>query len=313
MSNQTNDNLRLDDDDDDVDDALHTLIAMGFDPSPARCALDRHAGQIEAAANYLLTTTGSDGGGDEQHASSCSCRVPMNIDVEQIQGTTSQYSFDHGRSACTFIALHAAMHFLNGNPPSEFITTTTTASPRMDATFLDQMVQDGCTTWSQWTLQQQPPANASEHTAVDDILPSALFPNLNIVPGGIRQGLLLPNGTTQNPSGIATDLYTLLLDCQLPTQWICIVMIKPPETILLCLPPKSSNPNNKYYLLDSHPRMVEFGAEQSYGRIHGSLLDLVQSVRSIFPVTDLGPDIPEYMAAMYHSFDLYPLQITNNI
>jgi hypothetical protein len=311
MSNQTNDDVRLDDDDDDDDHALHTLIAMGFDPSSARCALDRHAGQIEAAANYLLTTTGSDGGGEQPTSSSSSCRVPIHIDVEQIQGTTSQYSFDHGRSACTFIALHAAMNFLNGNQTSEFITTTT-ASPRMDATFLDQMVQDGCTTWSQWTLQQ--PANASEHTAVDDILPSALFPNLNIVPGGIRQGLL-SNGTTQNPSGIATDLSTLLLECQLPTQWICIVMIKPPETILLCLPPKSSNPscNNKYYLLDSHPRMVEFGAEQSYGRIHGSLLDLVQSVRSIFPVTDLGPDIPEYMVAMYHSFDLYPLQITKRI
>jgi hypothetical protein len=40
------------------------------------------------------------------------------------------------------------------------------------------------------------------------------------------------------------------------------------------------------------------------------LPDLVHSsVQKIFSVTDLGRDVPEYMTAMYNSFDLYPMRL----
>jgi hypothetical protein len=34
---------------------------------------------------------------------------------------------------------------------------------------------------------------------------------------------------------------------------------------------------------------------------------LVQSLEAIYPVTELGSDVPEMMQMMYNSFDVYPL------
>jgi UBA/TS-N domain len=262
--------------------ALNTLLAMGFEASQARVALARHDGNLEEAANELLLTTIP-----EDH-----CFLPRRgtasavvSDVVQIQGTSSQYSYDDGRSACTCIALQGAVQFLAAMDRQD---------TAIDAAFLDQMVQEGCRIYREWN-KQQTLSSPMEHTSVEDVV--HLFPSL--VMDGIRQGLLSPGDGWSS----------ILQECQSPTDWVCCIMIKPPETVLLCLPP-IGGPQQEFYLFDSHPRRSEFGTAHASARRHASLPDLVgYSVQPIFPpVMDLGPDVPEYMTAMYNSFDLYPLR-----
>ena len=47
----------------------------------------------------------------------------------------------------------------------------------------------------------------------------------------------------------------------------------------------------------------------AYAKLHDNLNDLIDTIQIIFPPTALDPDIPEMMAMMYNSFDLYPLAI----
>lgn len=284
---------------DDNDDALNILTSMGFDVVKARSALDIANGDLEYATNYLLNE-GLDGesGGNPVTTPTPSANVGLS---QQIQGSTSQYSYEDGRSACSFIALAAASTILND----------TTKGIVINESLLDEAIQTGCNIYNEWKILNQ--RNKSiEHTSVEEILQSGYYSSLELLPGGIRQGML------SNDRNGPFSLYTLLSDCQSTNEWVSVVMIKPPETILLCLPP-SSNHNinnvnvstNEYYLIDSHPRMLEFGAEHAYCRIHPSSIDLVQSVVAIFPMTDLGPDVPEYMASMYNSFDLYALRVVS--
>jgi len=103
---------------------------------------------------------------------------------------------------------------------------------------------------------------------------------------------------------------------------IPILLTKSPETVLLCIPAtdcKSDNTNSsqngaaiqkqQYWLIDSHPRpQLLSGVETSYAKPHNSFDSLLQTLREIFPVTDLGPDIPPMMSEMYNMFDLYALE-----
>jgi hypothetical protein len=66
-------------------------------------------------------------------------------------------------------------------------------------------------------------------------------------------------------------------------------------------------------LIDSHPRAAHLGADGSYAKPHPNLVSLLQSLQAIFPPTELGPDIPEMMAMMYNSFDMYPLQMKYDV
>jgi hypothetical protein len=287
----------------DNNDALNILISMGFDISKARSALDIANGDLEYATNYLLnagdtsgtteTTTGTQSvnAGLSQHEVTGFKQI--------IQGTTSQYSYENGRSACSFIALTAATTILND----------TTNGIVINESLIDEAIQAGCNVYTEWRIRNQ--RNESiEHTSVEEILQSGYYSTLELLPGGIRQGML---STDHNGP---FSLHTLLSDCQSSTKWVCVVMIKPPETILLCLPPSSNRDNgdvstNGFCLVDSHPRIQEFGAEHAYCRIHTSLNGLAQSVLAVFPMADLGPDVPEYMASMYNSFDLYPLRVAS--
>jgi hypothetical protein len=101
---------------------------------------------------------------------------------------------------------------------------------------------------------------------------------------------------------------------------ICILLTKSPETVLLCLPSAdyehdtTNNSNNgvekqQYWLIDSHPRPHLLpGVESSYAKPHNSFDSLLQSLRGIFPFTDLGPEIPSIMSDLYNMFDMYALE-----
>lgn len=283
-----------------LDDAMAMLTAMGFDAAQAASALSVTAGNVEQAANFLLSggsVSGVESGGGAD--TSGGGRGTM---IEQVQGTISQYSVENGRSACTCMALEAATCFLS-RALVDYNSDCT-----VDAAFLDTMVQAGSAAYSQLIQQNNSSSAAAvEHTSAEDALQSGLFSSVQLPEGGIRQGML--SNDPRHPLG----LLAVLSDCQSATHWTCVVMTKTPETVLLCLPPSNdgsgSTSSNKYLLIDSHPRPAQFGADQAYARMHSSLQDMiVSSLQIIFPVTDLGADVPELMAVIYNSFDLYPLQ-----
>ena len=145
-----------------------------------------------------------------------------------------------------------------------------------------------------------------EHMSAEEVLQQNApeYP-LQLLDGGVRQGMVStnPSESADHPLGFQT----ILRFCQTPDRWVAAVITKTPETVVVCLPPLSggSAPVG-YVLLDSHPR-PQLGAENAYGKTHESLEELCVALQAIFPATDLGPDIPEMMAMMYNSFDLYPL------
>lgn len=276
-------------------DALEMLVAMGFDAPTAKEALRVTAGNVEQAANYLLTGEGGDGRAFETQPGNSSASGTSSVIITQ--GTKSQYSVANGKSACTCMALFAAQALLQSSD----------AAVDVDAAFLDEMVIRGSEIYTQWITTQN---TGVEHTSPEDILKAGLFPNLAC--HDIRQGMLTARSSSddQHPLGLSQQLSAIQNDSSLSSAavaaWTCIVMTKTPETVLLCLPPKHNNSNNKYLLIDSHPRS---DAQQAHVKQHDSLQALVSSIEAVFPAIELGADVPELMAAMYNSFDLYPLTL----
>ncbi|KAL3815862.1 hypothetical protein ACHAXA_002278 [Cyclostephanos tholiformis] len=116
-----------------------------------------------------------------------------------------------------------------------------------------------------------------------------------------KQGIL--SNSTNHPLG----LEAILNSCQDQQSYIAVVITKPPETVLVFLPPNFSS-SSSYVLLDSHPRPHQLSPHfpaGSYALIHPTLAGLVASLKQIFPVTDLGDDVPELMSMMYNSFDVH--------
>ena len=147
-----------------------------------------------------------------------------------------------------------------------------------------------------------PTNNNVEHLSAEEVLQSNVieeFKSLSLLPGGVRQGVL--SGNSNHPLGLRALLEAChsCLNDNTCNDWMAVLITKPPETILVLL-----SRTGPYILLDSHPRP---GLEGSHARIHASLDDLIQSLQEIFPLAELGPDVPEMMTMMYNSFDVYPL------
>jgi len=115
------------------------------------------------------------------------------------------------------------------------------------------------------------------------------------------------SNSTDHPLGLEAILY----HCQHQQSYIAAVITKPPETVLVLLPPHSSS-SASYILLDSHPRPHQLSPHYpagSYALIHPTLAGLVASLKEIFPVMDLGDDVPEMMSMMYNSFECTPINL----
>jgi hypothetical protein len=277
------------------EDAVAMLTAMGFEASQATEALMICGGNIEQAANYLLTggvvSQGNNNarGAESDHSS-------LQTQPRMVHSSMSQYTVNQGKSACTCISLATA---------EKFLENSNTADPvqAVCSELLQDIITSGVAAYQR--LQSSSRGSSVEHISAEEVLAAGAFPSLSLQ-GGIRQGIL-SHDDANNPQGLLQQL----TDCRSATGWTCVLITKTPETVLVCLPPYSSNNagTEDFLLLDSHPRPQQFGAQGSYARIHDSMQGLAQSLSSIFPVTDLGPDIPEMMAIMYNSFDLYPLQL----
>ena len=218
--------------------------------------------------------------------------------------------------------------------------TSSTCSPItmiqsiLDASFLQNVVLSGVATYQELmartTATQSSSSSSSstvEHLSAEEVLKmnvvgSVLFPGLKIS-GEIRQGVLSYNrNDKQGLKQILLQSHAASSSSSLQTYWGCFLITKPPETVLVCLPPSTTatttpgqqqQQQNCYVLIDTHPRPHQFHAENAYARLHASMDDLVTSLEAIFPpVTDLGPDIPPLMAAMYNSFDVYGLALSKD-
>ena len=259
------------------DDAVAMLIAMGFDASLVPIALENCNGDVQAAADYLLSGKASVAS-EKQEASTLG-------DVQMVQGSMNQYSVEAGQSACTCVALTAAEIFLSHEDPVASV----------NAEFLQHIIQSGVETYHR--MKSKDKGGNVEHLSAEEILQKGFFSTLQLF-SGIKQGIL--SRDPSHPQGLRQQLSK----CQSKRYWTCVLITKTPETVLVCL----SGESGPYILIDSHPRPQQFGAKEAYARIHASFDDLIGSLEQIFPVVELGPDIPELMAAMYNSFDLYPFQ-----
>jgi hypothetical protein len=291
------------------------LQSLGFDNKSARNALHIFDGDIEAAANYLLTG---------QIFPPAALHQPNNATptATVIQGPINQYSLENGRSACTCIALTAAAMFC-ANPHLGTI----------NAGFLQHMIVAGVRTYEQFMVSSSGGDATStrlhmRHMSAEDALstntgtahdPMMHFETLAQV-GFIRQGILSPSHDPNHARGLRSLLHSCYTDsCVQATAWTCVLMTKTPETVLLLLPPRNTTGGantattgvDKFVLIDSHPRpsALAFGCpKNAYARIHDSMDELIQGLQHIFPVTVLGPGGDELIALMYNSFDLYVFQ-----
>ena len=267
------------------EEALGMLTAMGFPDDQARAALRECGGNLENAANLLLSGGGGSAAGTTTSSSN-------DTNTAMIHGALHQYNVDNGKSACTCIALTAAEQFLKQQQQQQ---------PAVDAKFLQNAVLQGV---EKYNALMAGGSSSTEHLSAEEVLQTGAFPSLQLDAGGVMQGMLSPrNGPL--------SLQALLSASQM-SQWTCVLIIKPPETVLCCLPPANSSNSSAtlpFLLIDSHPRPQQFDAQGSYVRQHGTLAALVQSLETLFPATQLGPDVPEWMGAMYNQFDLYRLRL----
>jgi hypothetical protein len=276
------------------------ITSMGFPDAQAREALGVSNGNLEMAVNYLL------GGGApasapvpaSASAAAAASNASMNASPgDLVRCSMSQYSVENGRSACTCIALTAASQFLQNQDVSP--------------SFLETMISQGVQNYQQLSTSSSSNNNV-EHMSAEEVLQKdqGLF-QVTSLGGFIRQGILSQD--VHHPMGLKSLLEGLRHEEH--REWMCVLITKPPETVLLCFPPddnntvsrpSSSSSSSEYWLIDSHPR-PHLGLESAYATRHPSLDSLLMSLQAIFPCTNLGPDVPEMMAVMYNSFDLYPL------
>ncbi|OEU19750.1 hypothetical protein FRACYDRAFT_235806 [Fragilariopsis cylindrus CCMP1102] len=321
------------------DEDVDQLVCMGFPNIEVRNALQITAGNLENAINHLLSGGGGGGGGSvgggglvptRQHTA-----PPNNIDNNNnnisgnnsgvravVEGTTSQYTYSSdGRSACTCIALTVAGMILNND------TTTTTSNNRSEddtnnndiitADFLDSAIAEGVSRYRRLVTSSSSSGSEIEHLSAEEVLHKdneqartkdnrALSIDINHAQGmkACLEGLV----RDIRPSGNSNS----------SDRMICVLLTKTPETVLLCMPTTedvvddttTTTTSQKYYwLIDSHPRpQLLPGVETCYAKSHLTMDSLLQSLRDVFPFTDLGPDVPPMMADMYNMYDLYPLE-----
>lgn len=267
---------------------ISQLMAMGFDEASSRGALASSSGNVEKAVDILLGVVPATAALSSSTADSPSA---ANVGV-MIVCPTSQYSVENGHSACTCIALTAATNFL------QICRGGTVA---LNAKFLHNMILNGVQNYKALSS-----VSHVEHLSAEEVLQKDQGKRFPLsVHGAIRQGIL--SNDSFHPIGMQSLLEGIQQEQQGQSNaYIAVLITKTPETVLVSLPLSGSG---AYWLIDSHPRAAHLGADGSYAKPHPNLAALLRSLQVIFPPTDLGPDIPEMMAMMYNSFDMYPLKL----
>lgn len=313
----------------DDNEKVSTLKCMGFNESQALQALSMCNGNMDLAVDRLVSglipSTSNDNYNTNNNNNVTELQSPAHMTM--IQTTISQYSLPAGKSACTCIAIETSsslLQYLNSNSNTSTVDNIN-IEQFLTAARLQSMVLAGSDLYNSLKQSQSGISSEVEHLSPEEVLAflhsskpdtttststNLKQQNIKLMEGGVRQGILT---ASDGPLG----LQSLIQGCQLdqdPCQWICVIVTKTPETVCILLPPAMAaeaegavqQQQKPFVLIDSHPRPT-FGADGAYALFHDSLHGLVNSLHRIFPVTDLGSDVGELMAAMYNSFDMYPL------
>lgn len=266
------------------DDAFIQLSAMGFDDRQVQVALSYSHGDFEQALEYLLTTTASNNDNNDDD---------NNNNTTLVQCDISQYSVEHGQSACTCMALIGAVLFLKQQQRKQQREDDHSSVVSITPEFLTSMIHQGLDLYNKLIHNDN---HVNEHMSAEQVLSM----NVNeldglVLQGDIRQGIV-------GQFGFQNLLQTCMDECCLDnnTNGMAVVITKTPETVVVCLSPPTS-----YILLDSHPRPPLMDSAHAY--MFTSLETLVHKLVELFPYAELGSDVPEVMAMMYNSFDMYPL------
>ncbi len=237
-----------------TDGKIQKLVAMGFSAEQSRQALAASGGDLNEAINILLC---SPAGGRQDGGSSTMIQIAL-----------SQYSFPEGTSACSSTSLAFAAAFLND------IGHSTGGKDVVTSDWLQAAMFDGIQNYQKLGSREGMP----QHKSPEEIL-RAIPDSFEVrVCGGVRQGIL----TDEGPLGFKQTL----LNCMdiSSTGWVALVLTKPPETLTLCLPPKTErNRAENYVLIDSHPR-PQLGSNGCYAIFHSSLDALVHSLKLVSSV-----------------------------
>ena len=278
-------------------DLTSTLISMGFNEAQANNALTECGGNVESAIDFLLN------GGVSSNITDNSVRS-ASTNTTIVTSEISQYSSNSGRSACTSIALTLASRAL-----LKLQNKTDSAENVISSSVLSDSVREGLRTYD----ELQANSRGVEHMSVEEILqidiPRSPFSSIKLLPNSPRQGIL--SSSSHNPMGLQSILSGCQNDASNSQSYIAVVITKPPETVLVLLPSVSDATQQRYVLLDSHPRPNNFAPYYptgSFALFHSDLHSLVRSLNEIFPSVDLGRDVNEMMAMMYNSFDVYPFE-----
>jgi len=262
---------------------LDQLQAMGFSEEQIQNALEITDGNVELALDLLLTGGTDDANYSDFQTQSLDQRICLK---NVIQSEHSQYTFENGKSACTPIACQAAIEILNIlKQATPFVPT-----PQIITDILFSGVQ---------AYQEHLLTRGVEHSAVDEVLKNVpSFEKLRC-PGGEMGGCL--QGLTSNPSSFA-DVFQQAYSFQdiPPDSSIAVVITKPPETLLVVLPPRATE-NGTYHLFDSHSR-PQFGIDGAYVYSSEDLSSLENLLQNIFPYHRSGR-ADDMMLMMYNSFD----------
>ena len=326
------------------DENIAMLMSMGFDQDQSLAALTS-CGSLERAIDFLLSGGGAavgggassiSGSGHNNNNVAAGQSGQSDDNVGAVHSELSQYSDALGRSACTSIALTMACNVLNATATDNRNPDDDDDDDIIDSAFLSNSIREGIQMYSDIKSKS---SGGAEHSSVEELLNACNSNNGNNGAGSgsgnvnstsvkiassmkqfdhsPRQGIL--SNSPDNPMGLETILSQCREDAANRQSHIAVVITKPPETVLVILPPpieighyhSSSSQTSSYILLDSHPRPQQLSPHRpsgSYALFHPSLASLVASVKQIFPVTDLGSDVPEMMAMMYNTFDVYPFQ-----
>lgn len=292
---------------------------MGFPESSARSALDWSSGNMSVALDYLLSGSVDD---QQQEDRKKQHNTPAGRPTDDaiigrsnntheyiVHSELSQYSLPNGRSACTCIALKAASSLLlNADLRSD------KQVGEISSEVLSDCILEGVQSYQAIMEGSSPSASIAEHMSPEEVLskfPGTISDKIEVV--SLQSGVLLSSPPSVTvPSGIYDCLAN---SCYRnkgvnPCSSVGVILVKPPETILILLPPLSSD-GGSFILVDSHPRPPVCAG--SYVHIFPKLEELCGKLSSIFPAVDLGPDVGDMMAMMYNSFDAYVLQVKAGI
>ena len=263
---------------------MEDLTAMGFDSNSIAIALSRCGGNVEAALDFLLSSSNSFDQFQIEQIEDEDTVIPLSI---------SQYTFSEaGSSACTAIAGSVLKLLLEQLEEGFLVTNKET---------LCSAVFSGVQYY-----QSLPPAQHS-HLSVDELGPLMItLESSDAVFGGPIQGMLSSHRSFEELFDQARSRATST------GKYIGIIITKPPETVCVILPPSdaaaggSVQNEGKFIFFDSHSR-PQLGYSGSYMVVSSTQAGIIQRLRAIFPPLPIefgaAGGQNDYMQLMYNMFE----------